>query len=358
MAPKTDKETSKEKNRKVKANKSSEISSSTDGSIVTEESNESVEKTEKQVKIDSMLTQMAKSLKEPQVDDIVAVLNVFDEKLNKLASKEYIDRSLKKLVSEDFVNQKFKSLKEDLGKEIKVELDKVYEQIRKVKDTVKKSVSEIEELKNMQSDMEVKVSRVESDYKEIKKKNLELEELLHEREIRLKSHEIMINNLEQYTRRNSIRIYGLPDDKNESVEESREQVLKMCNDKLKIKLSQVEIDIAHRLGKFTPDGNRPIICKFTSRMRKRSIISVRKLLKGTSIVIREDLTTKTVKLLEKLSARDDVSNVWSDEGKIIALLLNGKKIRVDLHTDLSQTFIQQDELERLLREKQRSAKKD
>jgi hypothetical protein len=237
-----------------------------------------------------------------------------------------------------------------------VELDKVYEQIRKAKETVKNSINEIEELKNSHSDMEVKVSRVENKNKEIRKKNIELEELLHERETRLKSHEIMINNLEHYTRRNSIRIYGLPDDKNESAEESRNKVLKMCSDKLNIKLSPIEIDIAHRLGKFTTDGNRPIICKFTSRMRKRSIISVRKLLKGTPSVIKEDLTTKNAKLIEKLSARDDVSNVWSDEGKIITLLMNGKKMRVN--TDLSRTFLPQDELERLLRKKQRSAKHD
>lgn len=159
-------------------------------------------------------------------------------------------------MSKDFVNQKFESLKEDLSNEIKVELDKVYEQIRNAKETVKNSISEIEELKNSHSDMDVKVSRVENENKEIKKKTLELEELLHERETRLKSHEIMINNLEQYTRRNSIRIYGLPDDKNESAEESRDKILKMCSDKLNIKLSPIEIDISHRLGKFTTDGNR------------------------------------------------------------------------------------------------------
>lgn len=85
---------------------------------------------------------------------------------------------------------------------------------------------------------------------------------------------------------------------------------------------------------------------------------MRKLLKSTPIVIREDLTTKNAKLIEKLSTTDDVSNVWSDEGKIITQLLNGKKMRMNLYTDLSRTFIPQDELERLLREKQRLAKQD
>ena len=58
----------------------------------------------------------------------------------------------------------------------------------------------------------------------------------------------------------------------------------------------------------------------------------RRLLKGKAQVIREDLTRKNAKLLEEAS---DVSNAWSDQGKIIVKLDSDEKTLVTLATDLN-----------------------
>jgi hypothetical protein len=154
--------------------------------------------------------------------------------------------------------------------------------------------------------------------------------------------------LEQYSRNSSVRIYGIDDRvKNESEETSCSLVINKLNDKLNINIKPADVDIAHRIGQFRADGNRPIICKFVSKEIKRKVVRQRRQLKGTAIVIREDLTAKNAKLLENASATDGVKNAWSDEGKIIALLHNGKKIRLDIHSDLSRPFIPRTELQRL-----------
>jgi hypothetical protein len=339
MGPKkdTEKDSTKEKGKsRTKSSKDDDLNSSID------QSQEKLEKPEKQAKIDTMYTPVRSESaeKQPNLEDLLSMINSMDRNVKKLASQEYIEKSLKKLVTEQFVNEKLKTLKEDLGKEIKTEVDKVYEQ-----------------LQNLNSDIIKIMDNIEKENERITKKNDELEEKLQERERRLKDHEVRLNNIEQYTRRNSVRIYGIEDtDKDESISKSRSLVIKMLKDKLEIDIKPTEIDIAHRLGKYQEDGIRPIICKFVSRTLKKEVIGVRRKLKGSKVVIREDLTAKNAKLLETVSAREEVSTAWSDDGKIIALLLNGKKVRFDIETDWSKPLIPSEELARLLRENSKRAK--
>lgn len=292
------------------------------------------EKVEKQTKIDTMLISPTaeKEERNPGMESLVASLNSLNKKFATLASKEFIDKSLKKVVSEEFVSEKLASLKDELVKSIKSEMDKVYEQLKLLKTKVLSAETETEELKNSNSDMIVKLEEIEKERDESQKKNEELEAQLSEREARLKDHEVRLNDIEQYTRRNSVRIYG-DTDKNETIEHSRDLVIKLLKDKLLITVQSHEIDVAHRLGRFMKEGCRPIICKFVSRTLKRDVIKKRRSLKGSQIIIREDLTPKNAKILERASGKDEVVSACSDEGKITGLLLNGKKVKFDMYTD-------------------------
>ena len=66
-----------------------------------------------------------------------------------------------------------------------------------------------------------------------------------------------INNHEQYSRVNNIRITALPgDNRNESSYETTQKVLQMFNDNLKVNMPFQEVDIAHRLGQYKEGQNR------------------------------------------------------------------------------------------------------
>lgn len=211
----------------------------------------------------------------------------------------------------------------------------MFEQMRVLKTKLAEQATEITEMKNKISDLITSVNKTKEECVRLTKKNKDLKDRMEERESVISRQNVEINELEQYTRRNSIRIYGMNDENRfESVHETTKNVSDLL--KNNVNITPADIDIAHRLGPYRPDGNGPVICKFIARNNKLKTIRARKNLKGTALVIREDLTLKNAKLLEEVTRRDSVKNAWSDEGKIIALLHSGRKVKVTLGCDLNR----------------------
>ena len=59
-----------------------------------------------------------------------------------------------------------------------------------------------------------------------------------------------------------------------------------------------------------------MIVKFVSRTTKSEIIQNRRALKGTKIVIKEDLTQTNQRLLKSAQEHRNVKSAWSSNGKI------------------------------------------
>ena len=136
-----------------------------------------------------------------------------------------------------------------------------------------------------------------------------------ERESRLNQ----INDLEQYGRRNNLIIYGLnSDNRYESSQETAEGIAGVISDKLGLNVSPLDIDIAHRLGKFQEGTSRPVIAKFVQRQMKNTIMKNVKYLKNTRISINEDLTKLNRKVLSSMRLKDkaNVTKTWSYDGKL------------------------------------------
>ncbi|KAK9675238.1 hypothetical protein QE152_g40509 [Popillia japonica] len=120
------------------------------------------------------------------------------------------------------------------------------------------------------------------------------------------------NALEQYTRRNSLRIFGIPENKNENTSDI---ISMFCKEKLNLDVPTTAIDYCHRL--FAKEGQqKPIIVKFISRYTKKLVYSKRKMLKGSKVVIKEDLTGANQNLLREASKRFGDRKAWSFEQKI------------------------------------------
>lgn len=294
--------------------------------------------TERQTKLDQIITQINK---DSTPTELITLLTSFSQRLDQVASKDYLDKSLKRLVTEDFVRSKLNELKDEITSEIKAEMkseyDKIHEKIKKVNTKLVEQATEVENLKSEASDLKEEIEKLKSENDRLKTKNEQISDTLAQREQKLQVNEKEINELEQYTRRNSLRIYGIHDnDRNENARMSANKAIAMIKDKLEVPVTIADVDIAHRLGQFREDGNRPIIIKFVSREMKDTVLRHRRKLKGTTFVVREDLTTKNAKLLEKVSQHANVKSAWSDNGKIIALLQSGNRIRVHIHNDLQR----------------------
>ena len=134
-----------------------------------------------------------------------------------------------------------------------------------------------------------------------------------------------INNMEQYSRRSCIRILGKEEKRGENTDTV---VADICKSRLGIQIDiSKDIDRSHRTGRINPPSSssaavppRPIIVKLTSYRIRKEILLKRRLLKGTGVVIVEDLTAKNQKLLKKTREHRKVQQTWTTDGRIIALL--------------------------------------
>ena len=131
------------------------------------------------------------------------------------------------------------------------------------------------------------------------------------------------NELEQYSRRNNIRIWGIPEkvekgETYESMETTVSLVVKTLNEKMGLNLENRDIDIAHRIGKKIPNQpDRCIISKLISRVNKmKNLRDRKKKLQGTNIKIQEDLTKLNLAVLKATWKNDDVERSWTAEGTI------------------------------------------
>ena len=127
------------------------------------------------------------------------------------------------------------------------------------------------------------------------------------------------NDLEQYGRRNSVRISGLANDSDQQTSMVvADETISLLSKKLGLKLESKDVDVAHRLGKYAPNKNRPVIVKFVRRQTKIDIMQRAKLLKGTGVFINEDLTKINAEVLSSLRLKEPalVERAWSREGKL------------------------------------------
>ena len=129
---------------------------------------------------------------------------------------------------------------------------------------------------------------------------------------------------EQYSRRNCLLLLA------EVQTDSDKTVMMVCNGKLGLQLTSDCIDRSHRLGHRHNNGSsntkaRPIIVKLRLYNARRSIFGAKRKLKGTRLVIAENLTKQRMELLQKARTVDGVKSKWTIDGRIVSLLTSGRQ---------------------------------
>ena len=144
------------------------------------------------------------------------------------------------------------------------------------------------------------------------------------------------NQLEQYSRRSHLRIWGLETKQGEDCKTIVASFVRKLKGPSNAPLpcTEADIDAAHPL----PLKNRRrsgapsssascIIVRFFGRDLRDSVIKARRQLKGSKISIQEDLTAKNHLLLNELKKKDYVEGAWSWNGKIMAKLRDEQRPR-------------------------------
>ena len=172
-------------------------------------------------------------------------------------------------------------------------------------------------------------------------------------ESRCSALEEKLDDLEQWGRRGSMRIQGLPE---EGAGQIEDKIIALCNEDLGLQppLEMADIEVAHRLpqpkkashpsadatsqvddpSRTQATGPRSVIVKFASRRVKSRVMSVRKKLKDIDsndyalpIYFQDDLTARRAKLaydMRQLKKRKVIADTWVWDSKILCKDLRGR----------------------------------
>lgn len=156
------------------------------------------------------------------------------------------------------------------------------------------------------------------------------------------------DKLEQYSRRDNLRISGLEEDVDETEEVLEAKVIELAAD-IGVKLKPEEISVAHRLGK-PRDGGRPLIVRFCHRKKRNEMMSNKKRLKGSQrkVYINEDLTSLRATMFSMVKEQETVKGVSTRDGSISAWLTSGgRPVVVNTPDDLLKVGITSPDWKRL-----------
>ena len=158
------------------------------------------------------------------------------------------------------------------------------------------------------------------------------------------------DDLEQYSRRNSVRVSGIP----ENDEENTDNIILNISDAIGANLNERDICRSHRVGDKSK-GPRSIIVKFVSYNAKQKLMIKRKDLGTTpaeelfpnadwlsddiSISVNDDLTKRRAILAfeaRKAKRAEKIKDTWVSNGKIMVKLNNDDRKVIRTKEDLDE----------------------
>lgn len=152
----------------------------------------------------------------------------------------------------------------------------------------------------------------------------------------------LLDAQEQYSRRNCLRIHGIPESGDEA--STDDLIVKLATEKLNVNITKDQIDRSHRISPkprpnqsgVTTGKPRAIIVKFSTYNIRHSFYKARVQLKGTGIYINEDLTTKRQELFTIARRNPNVKRSWTSDGTIFVVGEDGNRRKIVNKSDLEK----------------------
>ena len=105
---------------------------------------------------------------------------------------------------------------------------------------------------------------------------------------------------ENRSRRNNLRIDGIRDAENESWKDTEVKLKNFVKNELKLDSNKIEIQRAHRVGKFDHHSTRCIVAKLLNWKDKESIATAVRKYKPVGVFINDDYAEETIKKRKEL----------------------------------------------------------
>ena len=177
--------------------------------------------------------------------------------------------------------------------------------------------------------------------KNLKEKDQRIDQLEKNLGTRIDQLEQSLDNLEQYSRRSSVRVSGI---KEKADGEQLDTILTDLFTDMDVHLTLNNISRAHRIGPRTSltirQHSRQVI-QFKDHEAKTTFMKARKHLraKQPTVFISEDLTQRRARLLylcRERKRKHQLQDCWSYDGRIVTKDLNGKIKTIICEEDLNE----------------------
>lgn len=159
--------------------------------------------------------------------------------------------------------------------------------------------------------------------------NTQIKSIFEEQKVVIKSLEQKYENLtseyaklksraekaELYSRRNNLRIFGIPEKQREN---TNNLVWEIIHNNMKLTNIRMEdIEKIHRIGVSKSAGKpRAILVSFVNHSIREAVYKHKSKLRGTKIIIQEDLPVERLEIYKKACEEFNYKNVWSSNGTI------------------------------------------
>ena len=165
----------------------------------------------------------------------------------------------------------------------------------------------------MEAKIDAKLSKLDSKLSSLITWLKHLEDMATMNKDTIQNVQVRLDSLEQNYKQNCVRICGLNVVKDDNVATS---VAAFITKELKIQCSSNDFDYAYQLKSENKEKSQSIVLvRFLSNIFKSKVVSVKKMLKNTGVVIHEDLTRSRYRLLVA-AKRKYGKNAWSAGGKV------------------------------------------
>ena len=206
--------------------------------------------------------------------------------------------------------------------------------IAKIEKKCEEGVAELKEIQgtilnrltNIENEMGIiknELEKTREDISETRGKVSEVENRVFENFCRIHDAEFLIDRQEQYSRKNSIRIRNVREERGEQIEEL---TIKTLKDELDLVIDPTEIDIVHRVGRYNEGKHRAILVKFMSHKSKEKVMQLKK--NAPNVKIHEDLAPGIKKIYDHLSfgrRSFNIESIWTIDGRIKYRLNNNPR---------------------------------
>lgn len=142
---------------------------------------------------------------------------------------------------------------------------------------------------------------------------------------------------EAYIRRKVVLFHGVPEESSENVSAT---IINTINSKICItSISSKDVLTCHRLGKHR-GKSRPVLVRFHEYQHCHLVWSNKTTLKGSGFTISEFSTVPRHRLFMEARKHYGISNCWTADSKIVILLPDKSRRRIELQSELQKVITQ------------------